>query len=198
MKQWLAGRRRVVLVAVVVLLPVMGWAASKLTGPPRRNPEADAFASFQAATRMPPDVAATLRRSCGDCHTNRTRWPWYSQVAPVSWFVADHVNHGRRHLNLSEWREPGGKERVKEPAGAICKEVRAGQMPLGSYLWLHRGAVLRPGEVEAICRWSQAVDGAARAITPSSSDPSTASSREGSSASRSGTPPASRAPYPGT
>jgi heme-binding protein len=192
MTGWLGPRRRLAVgVAVLVVAPVMGWAAAKLTGPPRQNPEADELASFQAATGMPPEVAATLQRACGDCHTNRTRWPWYSHVAPVSWFVADHVNHGRRHLNLSEWSRAGGGERVKEPAAAICKEVRAGQMPLGSYLWLHRSAALRAGEVEAICRWSEAVERAARAITPSSSDPSKASSREGSSASRSGTPPAS-------
>src|SRR6185503_15933407 len=192
MTHWLARRRtRTLLAGLVVVAPAMGWAASRLAGPPRHNPPPDEFASFQAATRMPPEVAATLRRSCGDCHTNRTQWPWYSHVAPVAWFVADHVNHGRRHLNLSEWSRPGGGERVKEPAAAICKEVRAGQMPLGSYLWMHRSAGLRPGEVEAICRWSEGVE---RAVSPSSSAPSPgASSQQGSPASGSGseTPPAS-------
>jgi len=50
-----------------------------------------------------PQVAGILDRACADCHSNKTRWPWYSHVAPVSWFVIDHVNHGRSHLNFSEW-----------------------------------------------------------------------------------------------
>jgi len=186
-----------VVLTVLVLAPATAGvlAASKAMGPTGRNPEKDAFASYQAATRMTPDVAATFQRACGDCHTNRTRWPWYSRVAPVSSFVVGHVNHGRRHLNLSEWDEKGGGERVKEPAEAICREVRAGRMPLGSYLWMHGDARLRAAEVDALCAWAGQAgkSGPATVSSASSSSPSVSRSASGPAWA-----PASKEPRPGT
>ena len=65
--------------------------------PPQTNPVAEPSRSLEAMTQMTPQVSAILDRACRDCHTNRTEWPWYSNVAPVSWFVIDHVDHGRSH-----------------------------------------------------------------------------------------------------
>jgi hypothetical protein len=128
-------------------------AAAQLVRPPRTNAPVDRWPALVEQTEMPPEVAAVLQRACADCHSNRTRWPWYSAVAPVSWFVIDHVNHGRRHLNVSEW-PPFDAARAREMPRDICEEVRSGRMPLRSYLILHRDARLRPADVEAICRWS--------------------------------------------
>jgi hypothetical protein len=140
--------RRPVAVAVAVVL-----AAAQLVRPERVNRATNRWTVLVEETAMPPEVAATLQRACGDCHSNRTRWPWYSAVAPVSWFVADHVNHGRRHLNLSEW-PPADAERAREMPRAACREAREGRMPLRSYLLLHPGARLAEAEVDALCRWA--------------------------------------------
>ena len=59
----------------------------------------------------PEKVMAILHRSCYDCHSNKTVWPWYSYVAPISWLVADDVHEGRRHMNFSEWNTYNTKRR---------------------------------------------------------------------------------------
>jgi hypothetical protein len=126
--------------------------------PAKTNPVTDQVMAISAHTQMVPQVAAILDRSCRDCHSNETRWPWYSHVAPVSWFVIDHVNHGRSHLNFSEW----GRYENSETANLlrnICREVRAGVMPLDSYLIMHRTARLSEQDVKVLCDWTTAERG---------------------------------------
>lgn len=78
--------------------------------------------------------------ACFDCHSNETKWPWYSQVAPVSWLVQRDVDEGREALNLSEW------DRAQKEAGEAAKTVLEGEMPPASYLMLHRSARLSAEE----------------------------------------------------
>lgn len=81
-----------------------------------------------------PRTAELVRRTCYDCHSNETRWPLYARIAPVSWWVKDHVDEGRRKLNFSEapFRE----------ANEAGESVREGEMPLNSYTWAHPEARL--------------------------------------------------------
>jgi hypothetical protein len=123
--------------------------------PARTNPITDASQSVDSKLQLTPEVAAILDRSCNDCHSNKTRWPWYSNVAPVSWFVINHVNEGRRHLNFSEWgkydrRDAGGMLRE------ICREVTSGGMPLSSYTPLHPGSSLSETDRKVLCDWANA------------------------------------------
>lgn len=90
---------------------------------------ADQSHAIEAHLQITPQVATILEQSCNDCHSNKTRWPWYSHVAPVSWFVIDHVDHGRSHLNFSDWGRFDPRE-AEEMLGMICKEVQSGAMPL--------------------------------------------------------------------
>jgi hypothetical protein len=71
--------------------------------PAKTNPSADPSLAIESHVQVDPKVSSILDRSCADCHSNKTRWPWYTNVAPVSWFVIDHVNDGRKELNLSEF-----------------------------------------------------------------------------------------------
>ena len=104
----------------------------------------------------PEKVMAILYRSCYDCHSNKTVWPWYSYVAPASWLVADDVHEGRKHMNFSEWNTYNTKRRnhkIKE-----CGElVEEGEMPLWFYLPLHPEAELLPEDIETIVAWSKSV-----------------------------------------
>ncbi|MGE5458243.1 MAG: heme-binding domain-containing protein [Methanococcaceae archaeon] len=79
-------------------------------------------------------------RACFDCHSNQTKWPGYSYIAPVSWFIANHVYGGRKRVNFSEWRYSEKKARK------IIEDIREGDMPLGSYLILHPEARLTEAE----------------------------------------------------
>ena len=126
--------------------------------PARTNPPVDQSHTLEAVVLVPPRVESILQRACNDCHSDLTSWPWYSNVAPVSWFVIDHVNSGRRHVNFSEWlrrdtKNPG--EYTRERFQAICKQVETDNMPLTSYLLLHRTATLSQGDIETICQWTR-------------------------------------------
>ncbi|MDQ3817446.1 MAG: heme-binding domain-containing protein [Acidobacteriota bacterium] len=138
------------------------WTAVSLFGavavlqfirPARTNPPVDQARTIQALAHVTPEVAGILDRSCNDCHTNQTRWPWYSQIAPVSWKVAGDVNEGRDHMNLSDWAQYSRSEQ-ESLLRHICREVKDGTMPLRSYLWMHADAKLSTEDVKTLCDWA--------------------------------------------
>lgn len=102
----------------------------------------------------PQEVMAIFKRACNDCHSNETVWPWYSKVAPVSWVIAGHVEHGREHFNFSTWDEYDGEDRA-EIIEEIWEEVEEGHMPLPNYVKLHSEAVLSEADLAVLKAWSQ-------------------------------------------
>jgi len=104
---------------------------------------------------MTPQVAAILERSCRDCHSNQTVWPWYTNVAPISWWLSNHVNEGRQNLNLSEWGRLD-HDRQDRKLRQICDEVQDGVMPLSSYLPMHPQAKLSAEDKKILCDWTEA------------------------------------------
>lgn len=102
-----------------------------------------------------PQTRALAVRACFDCHANTTTWPWYSNVAPISWFLQNHVDGGRRHLNFTEW-DPANPSRAAKHA---AKQVESGGMPLSTYLWMHPGARLTADEKAALAKGLRATFG---------------------------------------
>lgn len=103
----------------------------------------------------PPEIKSILRRACYDCHSNETRWPWYSHVAPASWVIRDHVLGGRHRLNFSIWGEyaydPGTEA---QKLNEIAKFATNDKMPPWYYLTTHPGARLTRMERAAVARWA--------------------------------------------
>ena len=126
----------------------------QLARPARTNPPTDPARTLTARMHLPPGADAVLTRACRDCHSHETRWPWYSNVAPISWFVIDHVNHGRQHFNYSDWAQYDADQRAKILKD-ICGTVREGEMPMTTYLWLHRDARVTEAEVATLCGWTE-------------------------------------------
>jgi cytochrome c551/c552 len=122
--------------------------------PARTNPAIDQTQTIEAHTQMTPEVASILDRSCRDCHSNKTVWPWYTQVAPVSWWLADHVNDGRRDLNMSEFGKLP-RDRQERKLRQMCDEVSDGIMPLSSYLPMHPKARLSEQDKKVLCDWTE-------------------------------------------
>ena len=107
-----------------------------------------------ADLQQPPAVAAILRRCCFDCHSNHTRWPWYSHVAPVSWLVAGDVHEARGKLNFSRWGElPLAKQGVI--AGYVWHQVSTNAMPLPRYRMIHRDARLSDADKGVLRAWAE-------------------------------------------
>lgn len=103
---------------------------------------------------VPADVSQIMVRSCSDCHTNSTAYPWYSYIQPVGWFLKDHIDDGKRHFNLSTFATYDAKKQKKK-LEEVCDEVSSGNMPLPSYLWIHRDAVLTESEKATLCDWTK-------------------------------------------
>ena len=138
--------------AVAFALLFLGAQAVR---PERTNPPVDASKTMRANTRMTPEVAAIFERSCNDCHSSETAWPWYSNVAPASWFLKWHVDEGRRELSFSEWATYPKRKRERK-LHEICRQVESGEMPLSSYLPLHPEARLSDEDKRVICEWTRA------------------------------------------
>ncbi len=141
-------RKTVLRYAVVVALVLL--VAIQFIQPDRTNPVSSPDKSFAAVAKPNPEVAAIIERSCRDCHTNDTVWPWYSRVAPVSWLVASDVKDGRAHVNFSEWSyySPDmSRLRLKE----VCNEAKAGEMPIWFYTLMHPRTKLSQEDVRALC-----------------------------------------------
>lgn len=104
--------------------------------------------------QMPDQVHAIIKRSCYDCHSNQTRWPWYSHVAPVSWLVIGDVNDGRAHMNFSEWDSYDTQKQAKLRK-EIPEEIEKGDMPPFRYLIIHTKAKLTQADIQIIKKWAQ-------------------------------------------
>src|SRR5687768_17022798 len=137
--------------AVALALAFLGAQAYR---PDRTNPAVDASKTLSANTQVTPEVAAILERSCKDCHSSETAWPWYSNVSPVSWFLKSHVEEGRRELSFSEWGTYPRRKRERK-LHEICQQVESGGMPLASYLPLHPSARLSDEDRRVICEWAR-------------------------------------------
>ena len=131
---------------------VTAFAGSQLIRPDRTNPPSQPGASLLA--QAPANVRAIMERSCRDCHSNDTEWPWYSNVAPMSWALVSHVKDGRENFNYSQWSSYDADDQDRL-LGAMCNLTKRGRMPLPSYLLVNRDKKLSAAEVEAICAWSE-------------------------------------------
>ena len=140
---------KIVAVVVVVLL-----VAIQFVRPDKTNPPTDPAATLEATTSTPPEVAAILARSCADCHSNNTYYPWYAQVSPVSWWLRNHINEGRRELNISEFGTYNDKKKGRK-LHEVCEQVQQKEMPLPSYLWIHRDAALTDNDIRVLCDWAE-------------------------------------------
>lgn len=139
----LRSRTGRIVIALLVVVAAAQFVPIKRTDPP-----------VVSTVEAPDSVLAVLRRSCFDCHSNETRWPWYSHVAPVSWFVVRHVNRGRGDLNFSEW-PAFDFELEAQNLHDIAEQVSEGKMPLRSYTLVHWGAKLDADASGLLLRWAK-------------------------------------------
>lgn len=105
---------------------------------------------------VPADVQAILQKACNDCHSNNTRYPWYSKVQPVDWWLDKHVREGKKELNLDEYTHRSLRYQYHK-LEEIAEQVNTGEMPLKSYTWVHKDAILTAAEKAALTGWADAL-----------------------------------------
>lgn len=101
---------------------------------------------------VPGHVQGLLKTSCYDCHSNNTAYPWYSNIQPVKWWLADHVNSGKRHLNFDEFNTYTKEKKLKK-LDEVAETVKEGEMPLSSYTIIHHNAKLSSTDKSEIEKW---------------------------------------------
>lgn len=114
---------------------------------------------------VPADVKTILEKACNDCHSNNTRYPWYSHLQPVDWWLNKHVREGKRNLNLDEYTHRPLRYQYHK-LEEIAEQVKEGGMPLNSYTWTHKDARLTEAEKKLLIGWADALRDSMKARYP--------------------------------
>jgi hypothetical protein len=137
---------KIILILALVVLVVMQFIR-----PDKNENGYEGVKYFENETKLSPSVAGILKENCYDCHSNHTRYPWYAEIAPVNYWLADHVKDGKKHFNVSAWNEYSIKKK-EHKLEELLEMIEEGEMPLDSYTWLHGG--LSENEAMLILQWA--------------------------------------------
>ncbi|MFV0591224.1 MAG: heme-binding domain-containing protein [Draconibacterium sp.] len=140
------------IIRIFLLVLFVAFAVAQFFQPEKNINEASED-NILALHPVPDDVAQTLKNSCFDCHSNKTRYHWYHNISPVSWMVADHIIEGKKELNFSEWGKMDVFSQITK-LEEMCQESEHGKMPLKSYLLMHPKAKLSEEQLAALCDWT--------------------------------------------
>ena len=149
-----------ILIFLLVALVVMQFIH------PKKNQAAGVQSNrIASAHEVPDNVAAILQKACNDCHTNNTHYPWYAKLQPVDWWLTDHVNEGKKELNLDEFTHRSLRYQYHK-LEEIAEQVKEGEMPLDSYTWIHRDAKLTDNEKNTLIAWADGLRASMEAKYP--------------------------------
>ncbi|MES1214236.1 MAG: heme-binding domain-containing protein [Bacteroidota bacterium] len=105
---------------------------------------------------IPQDVKSILEKACMDCHSNNTRYPWYTNFQPFDWWITNHINEGKKELNFDEYASKSLRYQYNKMKEAV-KLVKEDEMPLNSYLWIHKDAKLTQVEKSKLLSWAEGI-----------------------------------------
>ena len=138
---------------IILLTIIIAFLAIQFIRPAKNSGEEIAINQITAKYEAPQEVQQLLKVSCYDCHSNTTRYPWYSKIQPVAWFLQDHIVEGKKELNFSSFMEYPVWRQYKK-FNEIGKEVKEGEMPMTSYTTLHPDADLTADQKLSIQNWA--------------------------------------------
>jgi hypothetical protein len=124
---------------------------------PEKNNSKDETYAMSTVMEIPVEVNKIIQTSCADCHSNSTTYPFYSEIAPVSWYLAQHVNEGKEHLNFSEWTTYN-KDQKEHLLKDIKEVLNEREMPLKSYLLIHKDAKLTENQYQILYDWANSIN----------------------------------------
>ncbi|MGZ3840431.1 MAG: heme-binding domain-containing protein [Flavisolibacter sp.] len=138
-----------VLIGIIILLII-----GQFIQPPHNNGTAEASTDITHVVAVPDTIQQLLKTSCYDCHSNHTTYPWYSKITPVNWWLNSHIQDGKKQLNFSEFAN-GTFKRKHKKLEATAKEVKEHDMPLSSYLWIHKNSRLNDAQRKMLIDWTE-------------------------------------------
>ncbi len=142
--------KKKIIVIILVLVAIQFIRPTKNTGDVNLQ-------MISKEQNVPLEVQKILEVSCYDCHSNKTVYPWYADIAPVSWYIARHVNKGKEHFNISEWNSYNENQK-KNIISDFKRTVEKGRMPLRSYLIKHPEAKLSESQKRLLIDWINTIE----------------------------------------
>ncbi|MGJ8745442.1 heme-binding domain-containing protein [Polaribacter sp.] len=139
---------------VYVLLII--FVIAQFFRPEKNEGSLESIAVFIEETKPPADVKKILETTCYDCHSSKTNYPWYHNITPVNFWLADHVKDGKKHFNFSTWSDYSLKKK-EHKMDELHEEVAEKKMPLDSYTWTHAEARLTAEQIDAVVAWGKKV-----------------------------------------
>ncbi len=139
-----------ILVFLLIVLIIM-----QVFRPKKNITTAAPVSNIATVYTTPEDVKQLLKVSCNDCHSNNTIYPWYAEVQPVAWWLSNHVKEGKGEVNFDEFATYSLRRQYRK-FEEIIKEVKEDEMPLNSYTWLHKDAILNADQKQKIITWAEA------------------------------------------
>jgi len=133
---------------------------------PKKNQASGTQANYIGnAFAIPADVQGILKKACNDCHSNNTVYPWYSKIQPVDWWLDNHVQEGKKGLNFDEYTNRRLRYQFHKME-EVVDQVKKGEMPLDSYTWIHKDAILSDAEKTALINWAEGIQDQMKAKYP--------------------------------
>ena len=142
--------KKIFLVLLVVLILI------QIIRPEKNISSATSPNDISAHFNVPAGVLNILKRSCYDCHSNNTVYPWYNNIQPVAWWLADHVKEGKKEINFSEFAAYSPKKQSHTLA-SVVGQIKKGEMPMDSYLWIHKDAKMNDEQKNAVMAWADSL-----------------------------------------
>ncbi len=139
--------KKILLILLVLLLLLQFYPRAK------KNNELSALNDIVQVHALPANVQDILKTSCYDCHSNKTSYPWYSYIQPVSWWLNDHIIEAKKELNFSEFASYNLARQYRK-LEEIAKEVKENEMPLQSYILIHQYAKLSTRQKLEVTNWT--------------------------------------------
>lgn len=125
-------------------------------GPEKNQGEISSIDQFIEETNPPDEVMLVLKQACFDCHSDFTRYPWYNNITPVNYWLDGHIDHGKEELNFSKWNSYSVK-RKDHKLEEVIEMVEEKEMPLPSYTWTHKDAILSDSQIQSVKEWADKV-----------------------------------------
>lgn len=138
--------KKMALIFLILLIVIQFFTIDKTTKP------IDVSTDILALTSAKPEISGILKTSCYDCHSNQPVYPWYTNIAPLSWWIKHHINEGSHHLNFSEWGTYS-KKRKNHKLDECVEMLNENEMPLTSYTIIHKDAKLTNNQKNLLINW---------------------------------------------
>lgn len=138
--------KKTALMVLILLIVIQLFTIDKTTKP------IDVSKDILALTSANPEISGILKASCYDCHSNQPVYPWYTNIAPLSWWIKHHINEGSQHLNFSEWGAYS-KKRKNHKLDECLEMLNENEMPLTSYTIIHKDAKLTNNQKNLLINW---------------------------------------------